>query len=190
MRDMANSCATINVAARYIFCSNRKRAGCQTGRPRKNARCAARHRPPDHGAARSAGPALVSCDCLGAARRAADLARAARGLRRRLADGAAGAAGRIARGGLCRAGPRAAITSRRWARIDRYLPAAASVAERWSKRARPAHEESKPPPPSGSRRRPARSLRGCRPACPVRRRARPCRRSAPCRRRRRSASPA
>src|SRR5262249_44169636 len=60
-------------------------------------------RPPAHGRARPARPALGPARALGAARRRAKLPRAARALRRRLADGAEPAPGRAARVGPDRA---------------------------------------------------------------------------------------
>src|ERR1051325_6329699 len=104
MRDMADSCATLSVAACYTFRSiarNPHAEGhknhAETPRPRLP------HRAADHGTARSPGPALDVTHHVGAARRRADLARAPRRLRRGLADGAEPAAEGLARGGLRRA---------------------------------------------------------------------------------------
>src|SRR5471032_2714386 len=104
MRDMTNSCATINVAVRYIICS-KTQEGCdgETG-IEKTQRARLEIGPPDHGAARPAGPSLDVADSVGTARKHPHLARAARSLRRCVADRAAGAAGRAAAGRLCRAG--------------------------------------------------------------------------------------
>src|SRR6185437_1571765 len=97
--DMANSCATINVAKRYIICSDAQGAcHAETDRAREKTPGARfQHRAADHGAAGLAGAALEPAHCLGIARRAANLARAARRLRRRLADDSANPAGRVAR---------------------------------------------------------------------------------------------
>src|SRR5580704_11099332 len=130
MRDMTNSRATICVAIRYIIRSTLANGNFDAEKDtsrEKTHRARLENRPPDHGAARPPGPALVLAHPVGAARRAADLAALARGLRRGFADGAAGAAVGTARGGFCRA----ASLRRLWPDGDRpgtgrHLPAAAS----------------------------------------------------------------
>src|SRR5581483_6693549 len=105
MRDMADTCATISVASCYIFRSRLQgavhaEAGLSHDKTR-GARLA--HRAAGDGAARLAGPALDASHRLGTAREShADLARAAHGLRRGLADRAERPAEGIARGGLRR----------------------------------------------------------------------------------------
>src|SRR6185437_13172301 len=110
IRDMASSCATIKVAQRYIICS-KPQGTCHAetdGAREKTPGARLDHRPADHGAAGSIGAALVLAHRLGTARRAADLTRIARRLRRRLADHSADQARRFAGGepGRTRAGER------------------------------------------------------------------------------------
>src|SRR6185437_4054597 len=128
--DMANSCATINVAKRYIICSDAQGAcHAETDRAREKTPGARfQHRAADHGAAGLAGAALEPAHCLGIARRAADLTRAARRLRRRLADDSANPARRFARSepGRARAGERLSPDVAR-PRAVRHLYAAASL---------------------------------------------------------------
>src|ERR1700721_2900387 len=81
MRDMTNSRATICVAIRYIIRSTLANGNFDAEKDtsrEKTHRARLENRPPDHGAARPAGPALVLAHPVGTARRAADLARAAR----------------------------------------------------------------------------------------------------------------
>src|SRR5665213_3696334 len=131
MRDMpADSCATISVARCYIIRSKLQGlSDAETdARREKKRRARFQERPADHGAARSPGPALEPAHPLGTARRAADLAQLARRLRRSLADRAAGATVRIARGRLCRTGAGGRISPHRIGpRTARNLPAAASL---------------------------------------------------------------
>src|ERR1700688_2986484 len=93
MRDMSNSRATIIVARCYIIRSAPQgMTDAETaGNREKSSRARFQDRPADHGAAGPARPALVVADPVGAARRAPDLARAPRGLRRGIPHGAAGA---------------------------------------------------------------------------------------------------
>src|SRR6185437_2143132 len=128
--DMANSCATIKVAIRYIICSE-PQGSCHAetdGAGEKTPGARLDHRPADHGAAGSIGAALVLAHCLGIARRAADLTRAARRLRRCLADDPADPARRFAGSepGRARAGERLSPDAAR-PRAVRYLHAAASL---------------------------------------------------------------
>src|SRR3982074_3211068 len=93
MRDMAGSRATINVAQRYIICSDPQgssdaEADCS---PEKTRRARLQNGPADHGAARPLGPALDVADPVATARAAAAVARAPRGLRRSVTHGASGA---------------------------------------------------------------------------------------------------
>src|SRR5450432_4257943 len=107
MRDMADSSATISVALCYVIHSRtamrgidaKTRVWCEKSRGPRLALG-----PAHHGAARPVGPALELADPVGAAHAAADVARAAHRLRRGLAHRVAGAAVRVARGGLRRPG--------------------------------------------------------------------------------------
>src|ERR1700748_3001393 len=99
---MTGSCATINVALRYIICSNLQEdcdADCQNDTAPGTRLDLG---PADHGAAGFAGRAMVPEDHLGASGGAADFTCLAHRLRRRLAHCTSGAAERPARGRSCR----------------------------------------------------------------------------------------
>src|ERR1700730_6890933 len=149
MRDMANSRATISVAARYNICSTMQEgpdAENDAGRE-ETRRPGLAVGPADHGAARSLGAALDIADPLGIARAGSDIAQSARGLRRSLAHRASGAAIGTARGR-----PRRARRGRRLrpdaagAGATRTLPAAASLRRALEQAA--GELNFTPPPPS------------------------------------------
>src|SRR4029079_3367147 len=174
--DTANSCATINIASRYIIRSETQEGfDAETGcHHKETSRARFQNRPADHGAARSAGPPLDVADHVGAARGIADVTRAAQGLRRSFADGDADQIVGVARGRPQRARARRWLWPDRVGQgVERDLPAApplrgaveqargiafSSEVDTRSREENASKEKTgaRPMPPSGLRRRPAR----------------------------------
>src|SRR5215472_17710038 len=94
--------ATNNVTSCYTICSIAQGSPFARTRFETARRARLALGPADHGAARSAGPALDAADHVGAAGKVPDVARAARRLRRGISHRAAGTTDRIAQSRLHR----------------------------------------------------------------------------------------